>query len=140
MENKHFNSIKVRLEPLVADALKKKDLFQFHKGTIRTASLNRAYLPTMPFQFHKGTIRTLYQEMFTLLTEQFQFHKGTIRTHFPALRRKEYHHFNSIKVRLEPSHLEVGHADILIFQFHKGTIRTNRRFCLGVGYCLISIP
>ena len=38
----------------------KKLLFQFHKGTIRTAGQNYASGGGRSFQFHKGTIRTLY--------------------------------------------------------------------------------
>ena len=54
----NFNSIKVRLELkllLKTDCL---NIFQFHKGTIRT--FFPAYKDTLSyrFQFHKGTIRT----------------------------------------------------------------------------------
>ena len=33
-------------------------LFQFHKGTIRTADTDVADAGEFAFQFHKGTIRT----------------------------------------------------------------------------------
>ena len=33
-------------------------VFQFHKGTIRTLSPQKAYHSIGLFQFHKGTIRT----------------------------------------------------------------------------------
>ena len=55
----YFNSIKVRLEQSCADAfLTAFDLFQFHKGTIRTASQRLFKVFKGLFQFHKGTIRT----------------------------------------------------------------------------------
>ena len=36
----------------------KINLFQFHKGTIRTDSVHAEYRQIKSFQFHKGTIRT----------------------------------------------------------------------------------
>ena len=35
-----------------------KVLFQFHKGTIKTAAGHSNQLPFNAFQFHKGTIKT----------------------------------------------------------------------------------
>ena len=54
----YFNSIKVQLEQYPESDIMLLDLFQFHKGTIRTTEsviINGEYLL---FQFHKGTIRT----------------------------------------------------------------------------------
>ena len=77
--NSYFNSIKVRLEHANANASYLKQLFQFHKGAIRTREIQRkqAYCR---FQFHKGAIRTI--EFNTNLSGifLFQFHKGAIRT------------------------------------------------------------
>ena len=75
----HFNSIKVQLEQLPMFNLISSDVFQFHKGTIRTAyysgkrniyhnfnsikvqlelEVNGKEMTVYEFQFHKGTIRT----------------------------------------------------------------------------------
>ena len=99
----NFNSIKVRLE------------LQNY--------LNPTYY--VQFQFHKGTIRTfliypiIYQDII------FQFHKGTIRTLLALCNEIPLFDFNSIKVRLEPSIMQMENK-ITQFQFHKGTIRTTK--------------
>ena len=54
----HFNSIKVRLEPLSASSVSISTPFQFHKGTIRTIPSAVVVSASPLFQFHKGTIRT----------------------------------------------------------------------------------
>ena len=53
------------------------------------------------FQFHKGTIRTI--EMYCPLdfSKRFQFHKGTIRTADKEQKFEYFGNFNSIKVQLE---------------------------------------
>ena len=56
------------------------DLFQFHKGTIRTECADLKNGNSLPFQFHKGTIRTIANNRTIIIINQFQFHKGTIRT------------------------------------------------------------
>ena len=55
-------------------------VFQFHKGTIRTNNLRAAGLNAKLFQFHKGTIRTKCTDKHLSSYLAFQFHKGTIRT------------------------------------------------------------
>ena len=55
---RHFNSIKVRLEQISLYYRTYKNLFQFHKGAIRTARLVPVLFPPSGFQFHKGAIRT----------------------------------------------------------------------------------
>ena len=137
---RRFNSIKVRLEPavncMVGELL---TLFQFHKGTIRTAlhplsllrvlrCFNSIKVRLEPagsagrftaslFQFHKGTIRTRTFKCKVRRRNMFQFHKGTIRTEVSALLCGFY----------------------CLFQFHKGTIRTG---CgsLCVVPSVVSIP
>ena len=44
----NFNSIKVQLEPINAYVTANPDLFQFHKGTIRTI-LSYVILPTLRY-------------------------------------------------------------------------------------------
>ena len=53
------------------------------------------------FQFHKGTIRTDVGGPPPAGVFQFQFHKGTIRTIRQIKQRSSFQYFNSIKVRLE---------------------------------------
>ena len=54
------------------------------------------------FQFHKGTIKTASVRLYRLAAELFQFHKGTIKTIFRANKAIMIDNFNSIKVRLKP--------------------------------------
>ena len=55
----NFNSIKVQLElSFVFGFTYNSHLFQFHKGTIRTAIATKKRSASHSFQFHKGTIRT----------------------------------------------------------------------------------
>ena len=55
------------------------------------------------FQFHKGAIRTVSSAALNYANESFQFHKGAIRTMSILLPRLRHIYFNSIKVRLEQS-------------------------------------
>ena len=78
---RYFNSIKVQLEhALLGDVSASGNVFQFHKGTIRTCN-NPVPVVGRQFQFHKGTIRTTYDDDNLPLFSIFQFHKGTIRTY-----------------------------------------------------------
>ena len=56
------------------------EVFQFHKGTIRTSVAQVSRPKENKFQFHKGTIRTSFSHFRWSNTQVFQFHKGTIRT------------------------------------------------------------
>ena len=76
----YFNSIKVRLELYV---------------------LRNFYLSQEVFQFHKGTIRTFRGKLKSSEYHLFQFHKGTIRTQAIKNVLDAEYDFNSIKVRLE---------------------------------------
>ena len=113
-----FNSIKVRLK-------------------LRQKTPKRQYVQL--FQFHKGTIKTLYELCNQLTTALFQFHKGTIKTITHFFHILNYMNFNSIKVRLK--HCLVVHNSIsLIFQFHKGTIKTIDYVIIQSRNEVISIP
>ena len=81
------------------------------------------------FQFHKGAIRTISPKKLEWKARWFQFHKGAIRTEDVPRNSDHLINFNSIKVRLELSNL--GKINIISwsFQFHKGAIRTRRRPC-----------
>ena len=143
----HFNSIKVQLElDYFNGVLPTAQLFQFHKGTIRTALLRWNLLPILnfnsikvqlergaapqyvakyvKFQFHKGTIRTVVSQQAVQARGLFQFHKGTIRTFVSSLDGCCHSYFNSIKVQLERRFVTTITL-IDKFQFHKGTIRTS---------------
>ena len=67
----YFNSIKVRLElRVLSRQFNQFVVFQFHKGTIRTADASCFNLDDKLFQFHKGTIRTTFQyRNFTFYTD-----------------------------------------------------------------------
>ena len=53
-----FNSIKVRLRQRSCERDDSKDVFQFHKGSIKTVGIEvHRSLPQL-FQFHKGSIKT----------------------------------------------------------------------------------
>ena len=54
----HFNSIKVRLKPVICSNTSASKLFQFHKGTIKTVMGTLNVQTHGIFQFHKGTIKT----------------------------------------------------------------------------------
>ena len=60
-------------------------------------------LSFLVFQFHKGAIRTVIAQSALFAAQRFQFHKGAIRTPLRPIRDYDHAHFNSIKVRLEPS-------------------------------------
>ena len=99
--------------------------FQFHKGTIKTQTTEKAKnfafhfnsikvrlklrLPILnykifyQFQFHKGTIKTYELDRFTTDYFLFQFHKGTIKTSAALCGSGATSYFNSIKVRLKPT-------------------------------------
>ena len=122
-----------------------KRTFQFHKGAIRTYSLDaRAsvlnrfnsikvqleptfqswYVSGSLFQFHKGAIRTFTLRFEEITEPTFQFHKGAIRTSLFVFSSSDRLCFNSIKVQLE-HRLLVHCIAAFLFQFHKGAIRTT---------------
>ena len=43
------------------------ELFQFHKGSIKTVYGNEGNMQSSPFQFHKGSIKTLLSVLLHLL-------------------------------------------------------------------------
>ena len=106
--------------------------FQFHKGTIRTRSVQSLDELSVLFQFHKGTIRTNFVNVSGNHISVFQFHKGTIRTDFSVAICLVILYFNSIKVRLELVAFPLYTVEIA-FQFHKGTIRTACLQCLRIS-------
>ena len=75
-----FNSIKVRLEPKGIMIPISPNKFQFHKGAIRTFRVHPHIFRTREFQFHKGAIRTRLPRRCAIFGTKFQFHKGAIRT------------------------------------------------------------
>ena len=79
----NFNSIKVRLEPVKEIPRDHHDLFQFHKGTIRTPSLNFSIFQVFHFNSIKVRLEPTHLA-FGAATALFQFHKGAIRTNLAA--------------------------------------------------------
>ena len=76
------------------------------------------------FQFHKGTIKTHQKNIVPLVAAAFQFHKGTIKTLGVYRYLVDIIYFNSIKVRLKRGSAPAYVAKYVKFQFHKGTIKT----------------
>ena len=75
----YFNSIKVRLEHDVFSTSDTANIFQFHKGTIRTRA-GTTVLELLP-NFNSIKVRLEQRKLVKLLrANKFQFHKGTIRT------------------------------------------------------------
>ena len=114
--NHNFNSIKVRLKLQLIKSERRTQIFQFHKGTIKTNNDKTWCKDAHPFQFHKGTIKTCLTPYKRVLLV-FQFHKGTIKTGSSG------------------GYAKIGSS----FQFHKGTIKTLNKEVGGVPNS-ISIP
>ena len=57
----------------------KKELFQFHYGTIKRQTRTRTFTITTLFQFHYGTIKRAGAQPQTGNASSFQFHYGTIK-------------------------------------------------------------
>ena len=98
---RHFNSIKVQLEPTTFLARRLFDKFQFHKGTIRTNYLEGKNEVDLHFNSIKVQLEPIYAVDTPFAVIQFQFHKGTIRTALSRRYTLYVSHFNSIKVQLE---------------------------------------
>ena len=113
----HFNSIKVRLEPI--------------QGIEKIYEAN-------DFNSIKVRLEHSCQER-TEAASRFQFHKGAIRTSFSVYFSSSTVNFNSIKVRLE--RLKILKVLLIsLFQFHKGAIRTMLHLLRCVLLSVISIP
>ena len=79
LPGRYFNSIKVRLEPLLKNAGVFRPLFQFHKGAIRTALRLSSLLQRPNFNSIKVRLELEGKDKLYLFIT-FQFHKGAIRT------------------------------------------------------------
>ena len=76
----HFNSIKVRLKQNVTYSFELvRQLFQFHKGTIKTEIHHFAYYRGMNFNSIKVRLKQC-KDFGHDSDYRFQFHKGTIKT------------------------------------------------------------
>ena len=74
-----FNSIKVRLEHSTRHSPESLQIFQFHKGTIRTKFLIMLHIQNNYFNSIKVRLEQGAGNR-QLPRQQFQFHKGAIRT------------------------------------------------------------
>ena len=117
MPIRNFNSIKVRLEPILVAPYFFDTLFQFHKGAIRT----------------KATV--VLGRLFTY----FNSIKVRLELLCGCCSIIQYLHFNSIKVRLELARGCAARRCTSSFQFHKGAIRTEKVLLAALGKS-ISIP
>ena len=92
------------------------------------------------FQFHKGTIRTLRTSHKVIEIINFNSIKVQLERKYPDKHINTDTHFNSIKVQLEQSVSTLMSSIIGSFQFHKGTIRTSTRWWRFASAVVISIP
>ena len=86
----NFNSIKVQLEHLRTCVVRSMELFQFHKGTIRT--LNMICISLVLSDFNSIKVQLELSAIGSIAGGLlFQFHKGTIRTfHLTDFKDAEY--------------------------------------------------
>ena len=101
--NRYFNSIKVRLEPNFSSSFSSHDpYFNSIKVRLEPKSIIQAAKTMLYFNSIKVRLEQQISSIFLLLLV-FQFHKGTIRTTICSWQWWNFRHFNSIKVRLEPT-------------------------------------
>ena len=90
----YFNSIKVRLKP-TAELRKCYNEYNFNSIKVRLKlETTRPNSLSEIFQFHKGTIKTKKSRRSIAVTKLFQFHKGTIKTQI----EQYYHHHRQISI------------------------------------------
>ena len=120
----NFNSIKVRLKPHRINAKKQRDIFQFHKGTIKTRYPLR-YEDILPyFNSIKVRLKLAYIDMPMRAEAYFNSIKVRLKLGLLMLFVFLICYFNSIKVRLKRSRQDDIGTEFSKFQFHKGTIKT----------------
>ena len=124
----NFNSIKVQLKQNTGALIQGGfNLFQFHKGTIKTHFPTALLLPSHYFNSIKVQLKLPGKNNMRSVFLIFQFHKGTIKTRYRRLYQHRRRDFNSIKVQLKPI-ITILMPFSSLFQFHKGTIKTNECF------------
>ena len=115
------------------------NIFQFHKGTIKTLMLCLMYLLQRNFNSIKVRLKHCLASLSVLLQTYFNSIKVRLELYAELYLLFSMNYFNSIKVRLE-------HNPILPletrkqFQFHKGTIRTVSAPATHGSCPRISIP
>ena len=84
---RNFNSIKVRLKPFFNSYPDSFEVFQFHKGTIKTGSFRKEISQVLLY-FNSIKVRLKqFPKRDKSGVTIFQFHKGTIKTnHWQSLR------------------------------------------------------
>ena len=110
------------------------NVFQFHKGAIRTPLPTCVLKQIDTFQFHKGAIRTKAGNDRDVTFGGFNSIKVRLELKFLSPLSRLRISFNSIKVRLEQTATDATDATIA-FQFHKGAIRTAY-----ISYCTSRLP
>ena len=83
MQLSYFNSIKVRLKLFILHSLFGYNLFQFHKGTIKTQGDTPIQRQDRNFNSIKVRLKQVDEHITGGVTLKFQFHKGTIKTTIP---------------------------------------------------------
>ena len=75
-----FNSIKVRLKRVFSFNKIGLSVFQFHKGTIKTANIKGLRVNWYRFNSIKVRLKQCQAALQRCHLQGFQFHKGTIKT------------------------------------------------------------
>ena len=135
-----FNSTLVRLEAVNANHFATVQTFQFHTGSIRSATKRRDRAPAQHFQFHTGSIRS-GARCFPSNAHILPFNSTLVRLEDRLRCRVGFRvAFNSTLVRLEEFHIAQQQRAVFDFQFHTGSIRRKpvRFGALHFGY--LSIP
>ena len=101
VRSSYFNSIKVQLKLFNVVFAFISFVFQFHKGTIKTACGCSGWSWLLDFNSIKVQLKHYSGEVMRNFFA-FQFHKGTIKTRVSLLPLLAYYNFNSIKVQLKP--------------------------------------
>ena len=97
---RNFNSIKVQLRPSrPGRGMRPLVPSQFHKGTIKTATLPSSERLISHFNSIKVQLRPETKNKIACIIT-FQFHKGTIKTSANGSYTRPCDNFNSIKVQL----------------------------------------
>ena len=91
------------------------------------------------FQFHKGAIKTLVDSAPDSTGAGFNSIKVRLKLTILALSLSAWASFNSIKVRLKPRDARAAALGTDVFQFHKGAIKTVS-FEVSAIRCFVSIP
>ena len=114
----------MRLEPTSGRRRGSLNIFQFHKGAIRTFYCSTYCSLTLDFNSIKVRLEHAYREN-PNYSPTFQFHKGAIRTNSAKSSLTQISRFQFHKGAIRTLVFLLYFLITLLFQFHKGAIRTD---------------